>query len=138
MTIDQEALKRIQERLAKQTWKLADFPQIDRAAIIRNINERMTRYANMADFSECGSAKAEERREKMEGYKERLKIEYKELKEKYEKLHKILVRFDSKTLDFTLNCPIELLRKQAAIMGDYLYVLEMRGCIEDVDYEEEK
>ena len=121
----------IRERLAKQEWADWEFPQIDRAKIIREINERMTRYANMKDFSE--------RSMKMEAYKERMKEEYKELKGKYERLHKLLVRFDSKTLDFTLNCPIELLRKQSALMGDYLYVLEMRGFIEDIDlYEDDK
>ena len=74
----------------------------------------------------------------MEGYKERMKQEYKEVKARYEKLHNLLVRFDSETLDFELNCPIALLRKQASVMGEYLYILEMRGCIEGVDVRNEE
>jgi len=51
----------VREQLAKQDWALKDFPQIDREKVIREINERMERYRNMADFSENRSANAEER-----------------------------------------------------------------------------
>ena len=59
--------------------------------------------------------------------------EYKELKEKYTKLHKMLVKFDAGKLEFEPTCPIELLREQAAVMGKYLYILETRAVIEDVN-----
>lgn len=68
-------------------------------------------------------------------YKERMKNEYRELKERYDKLHKMLIRHDAGTLDFTLTCPIPLLRDQAAVMGRYLYILETRAEIEGVDLE---
>lgn len=68
-------------------------------------------------------------------YKERMKNEYRELKERYDKLHKMLIRHDAGTLDFTLTCPIQLLRDQAAVMGRYLYILETRAEIEGVDLE---
>ena len=51
----------IRERMAQQDWAEYAFPQIDRERIIREINERMIRYRNMSDFSECRSANAEER-----------------------------------------------------------------------------
>lgn len=76
----------------------------------------------------------------MEDYKLRMINEYKELKEKYDKLHKMLVKYDAGKLDFTPTCPIDLLRKQASFMGQYLYILEVRAVIEGIDLntEEEK
>lgn len=47
----------------------------------------------------------------------RFRIEYSELKERYNKLHKMLVKYDAGTLEFKPTCPIELLRKQKAAMG---------------------
>lgn len=76
-------------------------------------------------------------KQKMEGikmdYKERLRNEYIELKDKYDKLHRMLVKYDAGKLDFTPTCPIELLREQAATMGKYLYILETRALIDEVE-----
>ncbi len=69
----------------------------------------------------------------MEDYKERMKTEYVELKEKYTKLHRMLVRYDAGKLDFSLTCPVDLLRKQKSVMGQYLNILEIRALIEDVE-----
>ena len=66
-------------------------------------------------------------------YKDRFKAEYYQLKERYEKLHKMIVRYEAGTLDFTPNCSLELLKKQASCMGQYLYTLEMRAEIEDIE-----
>lgn len=62
----------------------------------------------------------------------RFRIEYSELKERYNKLHKMLVKYDAGTLEFKPTCPIELLRKQKATMGEYLNILEIRAEIEKV------
>ena len=59
----------------------------------------------------------------MEDYKLRMINEYKNLEEKYNKLHKMLVKYDAGKLDFTPTCPIDLLRKQASFMGQYLLIL---------------
>ena len=76
-------------------------------------------------------------KQKMEGikmdYKERMRNEYIELKDKYDKLHRMLVMHDASKLDFTPPCPIELLREQAATMGKYLYILETRALMEGVE-----
>ena len=69
----------------------------------------------------------------MEDYKLRMVKEYKELKDKYDKLYAMLVKYDAGKLDFTPTCPIDLLRKQASVMGQYLYILETRAVIENVD-----
>lgn len=74
----------------------------------------------------------------MEDYKVRMVAEYREVKTRYQKLHKMLVKFDAGKLDFTPTCPIGILRDQAAAMGKYLYILEMRAEIEGVDLEGEE
>ncbi len=38
----------------------------------------------------------------------------------------MLVKYDAGTLEFKPTCPIELLRKQKATMGEYLNILEIR------------
>ena len=68
-------------------------------------------------------------------YKERFVQEYKELKERYNKLHRMLIKYEAGTLDFTPNCSLELLKEQGMYMGEYLRVLEIRAEIERVDLE---
>ena len=70
-------------------------------------------------------------------YQDRMKQEYRQLKGRYNRLHKMLVRYDAGTLHFQPNCPIELLREQASVMERYLYILETRAEIEGVKLEEE-
>ena len=66
-------------------------------------------------------------------YKERFKAEYYQTKIRYDKLHKMLVKYEAKTLDFELSCPPEILEKQACYMGNYLRTLEVRAEIEKID-----
>lgn len=66
-------------------------------------------------------------------YKERFKAEYWQIKIRYDKLHKMIVKCDARTLDFELSCDIEMHRKQAKAMGEYLYCLEVRAEIEKID-----
>lgn len=68
----------------------------------------------------------------MEDYKIRMQEEYKQTKERYKKLHKMLVKYDAGTLDFELSCPVGLLRDQKSTMGHYLNILEIRAEIENV------
>ena len=44
-------------------------------------------------------------------YKYRFIAEYKQTKIRYEKLHKMIVKYEAGTLDFTPTCPIELLKE---------------------------
>ena len=68
----------------------------------------------------------------MDDYKERMVREYTELKDKYNKLHRIIVKYEAGTLTFTPNCSIDILKCQAKAMYEYLYILEVRGEIEKV------
>lgn len=68
-----------------------------------------------------------------EDYKERLKREYQELKERYDNLHKFIVKYEAGVLDFQPDCSLELLKRQAAAMGNYLFTLEARAEISKVN-----
>lgn len=65
-------------------------------------------------------------------YKERMKKEYWQLKDRYNKLHQMCIKYEAGTLDFTPTCNLELLKEQKAAMGWYLGVLEVRAEIEGI------
>lgn len=67
-----------------------------------------------------------------EDYKERFKAEYLQTKIRYDKLHKMLIKYEAKTLNFKPICNIELLKEQIKNMGNYLYCLEVRAEIEGI------
>ena len=66
-------------------------------------------------------------------YKDRFKAEYWQTKIRYTKLHNMIVKHEAGTLDFDPSGSIELLTQQASLMGQYLYTLEVRAEIEDID-----
>lgn len=68
-------------------------------------------------------------------WKERFVQEYKELEERYNKLHRMVIKYEAGTLDFTPNCSLGLLKEQEMYMGEYLRVLEIRSEIENIDLE---
>lgn len=66
-------------------------------------------------------------------YKNRMKAEYLQTKIRYDKLHEMIVKYESNTLNFEPSCSLELLKKQASAMGHYLYCLECRAEIEGIE-----
>ena len=66
-------------------------------------------------------------------FKDRFKAEYYQTRIRYEKLHKMIVKYYAGTLNFELKYGIELLKDQAKAMGDYLYALEIRAEIEGIE-----
>ena len=66
-------------------------------------------------------------------YRDRFKAEYLQTKIRYDKLHKMVVKYEAGTLDFEPSCPIEILKAQKSSMGNYLYQLEVRAEIEKID-----
>jgi len=68
----------------------------------------------------------------MEAYQERYVNEYEQLCDKYGKLLKILRKIDSNSLEFELNCPVELLKEQADVMLRYIDVLLRRAKYEGI------
>lgn len=67
-----------------------------------------------------------------EDYKKRFKAEYYQTKIRYDKLHKMITKYEAGTLEFTPSCSIELLREQKKNMGQYLHCLEVRAEIEEI------
>lgn len=72
-----------------------------------------------------------------EDYKERFKAEYFQLKIRYNKLHKMLIKYESGTLNFEPNCSLEILKEQKSYMGNYLRMLEIRAEIENINLDGE-
>ena len=68
-------------------------------------------------------------------YKERFKAEYWQTKIRYEKLHRMTVKYEAGTLDFEPDCKLSLLLEQKKYMGLYLNRLEVRAEIEDINLE---
>lgn len=66
-------------------------------------------------------------------YEERFKAEYHQTKIRYEKLHKMIVKYEAGTLNFTPKCSLELLKEQKKHMGMYLNCLEIRAEIEGIE-----
>lgn len=71
----------------------------------------------------------------MKNYQVRFMNEYNELVNRYRKLNSLLNKYELGALDFELNCPIELLQKQSAIMYDYICILYERDKYEKVGLE---
>lgn len=69
----------------------------------------------------------------MEDWQRRFIDEYNALKDKYTKLHEMVVKYEAGTLEFEPNCPLDLLQQQKAAMGQYLYCLELRAEIERIE-----
>ena len=86
------------------------------------------------DCEDCKNEPTEdEPTEEIPAYVSRMINEYHELKDKYTKLHRMLVKYEAGTLDFEPTCPIELLEHQANVMSEYLHTLEVRAEIENVE-----
>jgi hypothetical protein len=66
-------------------------------------------------------------------YKDRFIAEYLQTKIRYDKLHKMIVKYEANTLNFEPSCPIELFMEQAEYMGKYLHILEVRAEIEGIE-----
>ena len=71
-----------------------------------------------------------------EDYQDRFKAEYVQLKMRYNKLYNMIIKYEAGKLNFKPKCDIELLKRQKAAMGQYLYYLEVRAEIEGIDINE--
>jgi hypothetical protein len=65
-------------------------------------------------------------------YKDRVKAEYWQTKIRYEKLHKMVVKYDAGTLSFNPT-DIGIMRDQLEAMEHYLYTLAVRCEMECVN-----
>lgn len=65
-------------------------------------------------------------------YKIRFIAEYMQLKIRYNNLHKMLIKHEAGTLNFTPTCDISILEDQAYDMSNYLKALEVRAEVEKI------
>ena len=65
-------------------------------------------------------------------YEGRFKAEYYQTKIRYDKLHKMTIKYEAGTLDFDPMSPLELLNTQKRAMGEYLHALEVRAELEGI------
>ena len=70
---------------------------------------------------------------KSDSYKDRARGEYYFVKDKYEKLHNMIIKREAGKLDFEPNFPLEQWKAQAAAMRAYLFQLEIKAYMEDVE-----
>ena len=68
-----------------------------------------------------------------EHHENRFLAEYRQTKIRYEKLHRLIIKYHAGTLGFEPKCPIPLLEAQAAAMGEYLRIMEIRAEKEGLD-----
>lgn len=68
----------------------------------------------------------------MDDWKERFKIEYYELRERFSRLEYMISKYEKGTLEFKPNCPIDLLKSQLRVMYNYLCILQERAKLEDI------
>jgi len=71
-------------------------------------------------------------------YKTRFREEYRQLKERYEKLKTFNNKIEAAMADSRLempkhDCPDWMLKNQQRVMGEYLHILEVRAVIEGVE-----
>ncbi len=69
---------------------------------------------------------------KSEDYKNRLKAELQQTAIRYNKLHRMIIKYEAGMLEFELTCDIELLKRQEKAMEEYLHCLEVRVLIEKI------
>ena len=69
----------------------------------------------------------------MEAYKLRFINEYKQLKDRVNKLDNMLCKYSAGDLEFEPTCPNYLLEDQLNVMTEYLNILEKRAMFEDIE-----
>lgn len=66
-------------------------------------------------------------------YKDRMAAEIIELRNRTDKLYKMVIKYRAGRLDFTPYTPLYLLEKQLKHMQKYLYCLEIMAALEGVE-----
>ena len=72
----------------------------------------------------------------MQPWEERFLEEYKDLRDRTEKLANMLVGYEADTLPFKPKCAFSVLHEQLIYMKGYLKVLEERALIENIKLED--
>ena len=68
----------------------------------------------------------------MEEWKIRFRKEYYGLRERFQKLDRMINRYEKGQIEFQPKCSVDLLKSQRSIMWNYLRILEQRAKIEEI------
>ena len=68
-------------------------------------------------------------------YKARMVEEFNQLRDRANKLEKIIRKYTANKLDFVPTCSFTLLKKQHDAMLEYMECLKQRAILEDIDLE---
>lgn len=68
----------------------------------------------------------------MEDWKARFRKEYYELRERFQKLDRMISLYEKGQIEFRPKCSIDLLKSQRSTMWNYLKILEQRAKIEEI------
>ena len=118
------ALRKDSTEIIHEEWLTA--PEWIRQGCLRQAIEVLT----AADQAQPANADGSD-------YKERMRVEYRELAARVGRLRDMLQRYADGTLDFEPTCPITLLSRQLDVMDEYAVLLRHRAKIEHVDLEEQ-
>lgn len=66
-------------------------------------------------------------------WQERMQREYRETKDRHERLHWMVTKYEAGVLEYTPKCSIELLKQQKKHMGECLHDLEVGAFVEGVE-----
>lgn len=119
------ALRKDSTEIIHEEWLTA--PEWIRQGCLRQAIEVLT----AADQAKPASAKAS-------GYKDRMRVEYRELTARAGRLRDMLQRYADGTLDFEPVCPISLLSRQLDVMDEYALILRRRANIEHIGLGEQR
>lgn len=66
-------------------------------------------------------------------HEDRFKAEYYQTKTRYNRLHRMVIKYEAGTLDFEPMCSMSILVNQKRAMGEYLHYLEVRAEMEGIE-----
>ena len=124
------------ERLFGLKWALRK----DSAAIIHEEWQTASEWIRdgyLRQAIEVLSAADQAQTSTSDDYKDRMRVEYRELTARAGRLRGMLQRYADGTLDFEPVCPITLLSRQLDVMDEYAVLLRHRAKIEHVNLEKQ-
>ena len=100
---------------------------------VKNMEEK-TAENKVKDLENLGDIELRDTVDLMtsDDYKERFVAEYLQTKIRYNNLHRMIVKMEAGTLEFTPDTSILILKNQKSFMGQYLNQLEIRAEIEGI------
>lgn len=120
--VDPYAGGEVWSKLTKIAEKLTD-----------SANEKIVKLSNTDKDNKDDNLSSYSKYVDSSDYKERFKAEYNQLRIRVNKLGEMLDKWDQGKLNFTPKTPKTIFVSQYNHMVEYLEILKVRACIEDID-----